>query len=103
MIESHSSCIRVSDTKICICCYSSSITKNGHTKAFKQQYFCKNCKKRFLDFYTYNAYKPNTNKLIIQFIKEGLGIRSISRILKISTTTLLNRILKISKNINSPI
>lgn len=103
MIEPHSSCIRVSDTKICSYCYSSKIIKNGHTKTHKQQYFCKNCKKRFLDFYSYNAYKPLINSFIIQFIKEGLGIRSISRILKISTTTLLKRILTISKNINRPI
>lgn len=50
MIEAHSSCIKVSDTKICNYCYSSSIIKNGHTKTFKQQYFCKNCKKDFLIF-----------------------------------------------------
>lgn len=103
MIESHSFCIRVSDTKTCSYCYSSKIIKNGHTKTHKQQYFCKNCKKRFIDFSSYRAYKRNTNNLIVQFIKEGLGIRSISRILKISTTTLLKRIIKISKTIMRPI
>jgi len=32
MIEDHSSCIRVSDTKICCSCYSKHIIKNGTTK-----------------------------------------------------------------------
>ena len=44
------------------------------------------------------------NKRIVQFTKEGLGIRSTARILKISTTTLLKRIISIAKKIpNQPI
>ena len=40
----------------------------------------------------------------LQFTKEGLGIRSTARILKISTTTLLKRIIAIAKKIpNQPI
>lgn len=102
MLENHSSCIRVSDTKICPLCYSSKIIKNGHTKTGKQQYFCKECDRRFLDFYSYKAYNQNTNNKIIHFTKEGLGIRSTARVLHISTTTLLKRILLISKNIKQP-
>ena len=37
------------------------------------------------------------------FTKEGLGVRSTARILKISTTTLLKRIVAIAKSINQPI
>jgi len=37
------------------------------------------------------------------FTKEGIGIRSTARILRISTTTLLKRIVAIAKNINRPI
>lgn len=40
---------------------------------------------------------------IIQFTKEWLGIRSTARILKISTTTLLKRIVQIAENIRKPI
>jgi IS1 family transposase/transposase-like protein len=103
MIENHSSCFKVSDTKICPHCYSSKIVKNGHTKTHKQQFRCKNCLKRFLDFYTYNAYKPNINEKIIQLTKEGLGIRSTARVLKISVTTLLSRIITISNTIKRPV
>lgn len=102
MIENHSSCSKVSDTKICPSCYSSEIIKNGTTKTKKQQYFCKNCKRRFLDFYTYHAYLPQINSQIILLTKEGLGIRSTARVLKISITTLLKRITTIAKEIKTP-
>jgi insertion element IS1 protein InsB len=36
------------------------------------------------------------------FTKEGVGIRSTARILQISATTLLKRIVSIAKNINKP-
>ena len=45
--------------------------------------------------------KISTGK-IITFIKEGLGIRSTARILKISTSTLLSRIISIAKSIPQP-
>jgi len=102
MTEDHSSCIRVSDTAICKHCYSKNIIKNGTTKTRKRQYICKNCNKRFVEFYSYQAYHKNINSQIIQFTKEGLGIRSSARILKISTTTLLKRIKKIAENISQP-
>lgn len=82
MVEDHSSCIRVSDTIICKNCHSKNIIKNGTKKTRKQQYICKNCNKRFIDFYSYQAYHKNINSQKIQFTKEGLGIRSTARILK---------------------
>ncbi len=103
MIENHNKCIRVSDTGICPFCYSGKIIKKGTTKTRKQQYFCKQCNSRFLDYYSYNAYKTEINFQIIQFIKEGLGIRSTARILKISTTTLLKRIRDIAEKIKLPV
>jgi IS1 family transposase/transposase-like protein len=77
--------------------------KTDIQKPRKQQFYCKNCNKRFLDFYTHNAYKPNINEKIIQFTKEGLGIRSSARVLKTSATTLLSRIIKIAKDIPRPV
>jgi insertion element IS1 protein InsB len=77
--------------------------KYGKTKSGNQRYICKLCKKTRVENYTYQAYKPDMNKNIIQFTKEGLGIRSTARILKISTTTLLKRIVSIARNIVKPI
>lgn len=104
MIKNKTSCIRFSDSKICPSCSSNHIIKNGFTANRKQQFICKSCKNRFIDYYTYKAYNHWVNKRIIQFTKEGLGIRSAARILKISTTTLLKRIIAIAKQIpNQPI
>ena len=96
-------CSRVSDDINCPRCGEKKVLKNGTTKNQKQQYYCKNCGKRFINNYTYVAYKPNINHSIILFTKEGLGIRSTARILQISTTTLLKRIISIAENINQPI
>lgn len=76
--------------------------KNGTTKTKKQQYSCKSCKKKFIEFYSYIAYQKNLTSKIIQLTKEGLGIRGTSRILNISTTTLLKRIIKIADTIIQP-
>lgn len=96
------SCIKVSDGLFCLYCKSKNIIKNGYTKNKKQQYCCKTCNKRFIDYYTYKAYLSNLNKSIIQLTKEGLGIRSTARVLQISATTLLKRIITIAKSIKSP-
>lgn len=96
------SCIRVSDGLFCLYYKSKNIIKNGYTKNKKQQYCCKTCNKRFIDYYTNIAYLPNLNKNIIQLTKEGLGIKSTARVLQISTTTLLKRIITIAKSIKSP-
>ena len=50
----------------------------------------------------YNAYNPTLNKQIVTLSNEGLGIRSIARVLSISTTTLLSRFLRIAESIPMP-
>lgn len=82
----------------CISCKTLAV-KNGKQTNGKQRYYCKSCKKSFQSTYCYKAYKLETNTLIKNLLKEGCGIRSISRILKISKKTVLSRMLKISKQI----
>jgi len=79
------------------------LVKNGFTKSKKQRYKCKSCSKAIVDNYTYNAYFPNINKQIVLLLTEGFGIRSIARILRISATTLLKRIIAISKSVSLPV
>ena len=43
-----------------------------------------------------------TNLLIKRLLKEGCGVRSISRIMGISTKTVLSRLLKIGEQIKPP-
>src|SRR5690606_19896491 len=90
------SCIRCVDTK-------HTIVKNGKTKTGKQRYICKSCKKTQVENYTYKAYNTAVNEQIIILTKEGLGIRSTARVLAISTTTLLKRIVLIAQNISRPV
>lgn len=52
--------------------------------------------------YSYQAYIPELNRTISEYIKEGVGIRGIARLLEISTTTLIRRIISISKDITAP-
>lgn len=75
--------------------------KNGFQNDV-QRYKCKLCNKRFQTKYVYNAYNSNTNELIIALLKEGCGLRSVSRIIKISKNTVLSRMLEISKQISIP-
>lgn len=104
MVKNDTSCCRVCDTGICVCCKSKQIVKNGFTKTKKQQYYCKSCGKRFLEYYSYHAYKSTINSSIVAMTKEGVGIRGTARLLQISTTTLLKRVISIAKSIpNQPI
>lgn len=77
--------------------------KNGFQINGSQRYKCTICRKGQQKEYHYNACKASTNKNIIIFTKEGLGIRSTARILKISATTVLKRIVSIARNITQPV
>ncbi len=86
----------------CNYCQSNKVVKNGFTATDKQRYLCKSCHKRFITNYSYNAYRKDINEQIVKFTKEGVGIRGTARILRISTTTLLKRILHIAREIKLP-
>ena len=94
-----------SELTSCIKCVdgSKNFVKNGKTKAGNQRYKCKNCNTTRVSNYIYKAYSTSINASIILLTKEGLGIRSTSRVLKISTTTVLKRIIKIAATIHNPI
>ncbi|CAD7801706.1 hypothetical protein CHRY9390_00816 [Chryseobacterium aquaeductus] len=81
---------------------NSRLIKFGKTKNGKQRFQCILCRKTSVLNYSYQAYRRNTNTKIIRLTKEGMGIRGISRFLRISTTTLLKRIINISDRIQPP-
>lgn len=95
-------CSRLGVEFLCPNCHSPIIIKSGKNSQGKQRYQCRQCHKRFITNYTYKAYLPETNQKIVQLTKEGLGIRSTARVLSISTTTLLKRILDIASKIKQP-
>jgi insertion element IS1 protein InsB len=75
--------------------------KYGITDAGKQRYKCKGCGKTFIEGYSNSSYTIPDN-LISTLLKEGCGIRSMARVLQISTTTVLKRILLIAKGMHKP-
>jgi insertion element IS1 protein InsB len=95
MHSNQSSCYR--------CVGNSALIKYGKTKASNQRYFCKACNRTQVESYIYNAYLPTINYDIVALTKEGVGMRSTARILKISTTTLLKRIIRIAQSIKRPV
>ncbi len=62
----------------------------------KQRYRCKDCKRTQLKDYINHACKAGINPAIAAHVKEGCGIRSISRLLHIATGTVIYRIKKIA-------
>lgn len=85
----------------CTKCSSSAIIKKG-LRNKKQRFYCKDCKKYFQRKYYYKAYEIETDDFIRNLLKEGCGVHSISRVLKISKDTVLSRILKIGSRIKAP-
>lgn len=76
--------------------------KNGKSGSGEQRYYCAFCKKSYQSNYVYKACIPKVNTKLVELLKEGCGIRSISRLLSISPTTTTKRILLISSQIKRP-
>lgn len=97
-------CIRLSDNRKCImeCRYcKTTCVKAGKNNNGKQKYYCSTCKKYQQKEYQYQAYKITTDERIILYIKNSCGIRSIGRLLNISTTTVMKRIRLIASSLSS--
>lgn len=97
------SCYRIGVLPKCKHCQSEKVIRSGRSVNAKQRFLCKACGKRFIADYQYRAYHTEINDLIIRLTKEGLGIRSTARILHISATTVLKRMLRIAQGLKRPI
>ncbi len=78
------------------------LRKAGNQKNGTQKYYCKHCRKYQQKTYQYRAYNLDVNHRIESYVQEGVGIRSIARILEISTTTVIKRIVSIAEGFNKP-
>ena len=70
----------------CPKCQSSDYCKDGNIKG-RQRYLCKNCKYRYTVEKKSDVKTAETRRLALEMYLEGLGFRSIGRILKISYGT----------------
>jgi len=80
----------------CPFCKSENVRKNGFVNR-KQRYLCENsdCShKTFYAEYTYNACNPEIRAKIVKMSIDGSGIRAISRVLGISTSTVISTLKK---------
>lgn len=103
MQESKSTCIKAVCVSIqCPFCKGSEVIRYGKTCQGKQRYMCKACYKFFLNAYTKLVYLPSVADKIKCLLKEGCGIRSISRLLRIATATVMRKILQISRKLIPP-
>ena len=93
-------CIKTVVNLNCQHCAGETI-KFGKTNS-SQRYRCKQCRKIQLAVYKKHAYEATTNLDIVAHVKEGCGIRSISRLLHIAAGTVLSRIKKIADSIKKP-
>lgn len=102
MQENTSKCSkRVGSEKSCPYCNGICI-RYGKTISCRQRNKCKKCGRTHIDEYRYKAYDIATNEFIKDHLKEGCGIRSISRLLKISSKTVMKRIVWIAKMLVKP-
>lgn len=76
--------------------------KAGRQKNGVQKFYCNNCKKYQQDKYRYSACKAGINEMIPKLVCEGVGIRSIGRILSIAASTVIKRIKLIAGKIVKP-
>lgn len=85
----------------CLSCNGKCI-KKGKTKFDIQKYQCLNCKKYQREEYKRKGYRGDTEARVKELIRESSGIRSISRVLKISTTTVNVVLKRIASKIQKP-
>jgi len=78
----------------CIHCRSEDLRKNGHSENGIQRWFCCGCKKSFQLTYRYNARKPGVKEQITELTLNSSGVRDISRILGISSNTVISELKK---------
>ena len=84
----------------CPHCGSEIVSKNGHTKAGKQVYKCRNedCKCcSFIVSYTYKGCEPKVRQQVLRLAVDCTGVRATGRILDISKDTVTSILKK-----NSP-
>ena|SRR5665213_2929231 len=85
----------------CKNCKTGRCVKAGLQANGKQKWKCKICFKYQQSTYSYQGYVIS-DEIIKRFIAEGVGLRSMSRLLRISCTTIIKRIRAIAKDISPP-
>jgi len=75
----------------------------GKSNTGTSRFRCKSCKRTHVLHYVYRACHPSIPENVSGYLKEGCGIRGISRLLSISVSTVLRIILRIANRIRKPL
>jgi insertion element IS1 protein InsB len=94
-------CFKLSGFMECQYC-KGKCQKAGRQKNGTQKFYCGHCKKYQQGAYRYRACMAGTIRMIPLLVCESVGIRSIGRILKIATATVLRKILVAATAITKP-
>lgn len=78
----------------CPKCKSTSHVKNGHVGG-RQRHLCKDCKYSYT--IEYRGKPPETKKMALKMYLEGIGFRSIGRLLNVSHVSVFQWIKKFGK------
>lgn len=76
--------------------------KAGRQANGQQRYYCKACKKYQQKEYKYNAYCQHIEVMIPRLVNNSVGIRGISKVLKVAINTVISSIRRIAGKINKP-
>lgn len=74
---------------ICIHCQSNKVCKNGH-RCGKQNYFCRDCGKQFVEFYSSKGYGESIKEQCLTLYVNGNGFRAIERITGVNHNSIIN-------------
>ena len=74
---------------ICPICPSTNIKKNGHKRG-KQNHYCKDCGRQFIDSYSPKGYPSDVKKHCLHLYLEGNGLRRIERLTGVCHNTVIN-------------
>ncbi len=89
----------VQEPILCPACHGSDVVKHGQSQEGKQRYKCRNSKcsrSTFIRHYSYRGYLPEVKQQIADMAVNGSGIRDTARVLKISPTTVIEELKKVS-------
>ena len=81
---------------------STNCQKTGRQKNGAQKLYCVACRKYQQTIYRNKAYEGRTDWMISDLVCEGVGVRGISRILRIAAGTVIRRIERIAAQIPKP-
>ena len=84
----------------CPHCYSTDVVKNGKSAEQKQRYLCRNSEcpyRTFILEHSYAGRSPKVKEQITEMTLNGSGVRDVSRVLKVSPTTVIKELKKKSQ------